>query len=376
MFKKKIIFVTSTRADYGKLKSIILKLQKDKKMIVKVFVTGSHNMNLYAKTIGEIKKDKIKNLNIFKNQGLSTSMSKILINTIRGFSNYIEKERPALVILHGDRVEPLACAISSLLLNIKIAHVEGGEVSGTVDEMLRHAISKLSHIHFVSNKIAKNRLLQMGEDKKSIFVVGSPDVDLILSKNLPNLDTVRKRYGINYDKYAISILHPVTTNIENVKLESKNYFEALKQTKANYVVIYPNNDLGSNYIFDQIRKLKSKPNFSVLPSLRFEFFLTLLKNSSFIIGNSSCGIMEAPYYGVPTINVGNRQKNRLKSKSLININFAKKKIITAIKFAQQHKTPKLKYFGNGKSSLKINKIINSKKFWDVQLQKGFIDFLK
>ena len=303
-------------------------------------------------------------------------MSKILINTIRGFSNYIEKERPTLVILHGDRVEPLACAISSLLLNIKIAHVEGGEVSGTVDEMLRHAISKLSHIHFVSNKIAKNRLLQMGEDKKSIFVVGSPDVDLLLSKNLPNLDTVRKRYGINYDKYAISILHPVTTNIENVKLESKNYFEALKQTKTNYVVIYPNNDLGSNYIFDQIRKLKKKPNFSVFPSLRFEFFLTLLKNSSFIIGNSSCGIMEAPYYGVPTINVGNRQKNRLKSKSLININFTKKKIITAIKFAQQHKTPKLKYFGNGKSSLKINKIINSKKFWDVQLQKGFIDFIK
>ncbi len=376
MSKKKIIFVTSTRADYGKLKSIILKLQKDKKMIVKVFVTGSHNMNLYAKTVEEIKKDKIKNLNIFKNQGLSTSMSKILINTIRGFSNYIEKERPTLVILHGDRVEPLACAISSLLLNIKIAHVEGGEVSGTVDEMLRHAISKLSHIHFVSNKIAKNRLLQMGEDKKSIFVVGSPDVDLILSKNLPDLDTVRKRYGINYDKYAISILHPVTTNIENVKIESKNYFEALKQTKTNYVVIYPNNDLGSNYIFDQIRKLKKKPNFSVLPSLRFEFFLTLLKNSSFIIGNSSCGIMEAPYYGVPTINVGNRQKNRLKSKSLININFTKKKIITAIKFAQQHKTPKLKYFGNGKSSLKINKIINSKKFWDVQLQKGFIDFIK
>ena len=376
MSKKKIIFVTSTRADYGKLKSIILKLQKDKKMIVKVFVTGSHNMNLYAKTVEEIKKDKIKNLNIFKNQGLSTSMSKILINTIRGFSNYIEKEKPTLVILHGDRVEPLACAISSLLLNIKIAHVEGGEVSGTVDEMLRHAISKLSHIHFVSNKIAKNRLLQMGEDKKSIFVVGSPDVDLILSKNLPDLDTVRKRYGINYDKYAISILHPVTTNIENVKIESKNYFEALKQTKTNYVVIYPNNDLGSNYIFDQIRKLKKKPNFSVLPSLRFEFFLTLLKNSSFIIGNSSCGIMEAPYYGVPTINVGNRQKNRLKSKSLININFTKKKIITAIKFAQQHKTPKLKYFGNGKSSLKINKIINSKKFWDVQLQKGFIDFIK
>lgn len=374
--KKKIIFVTSTRADYGKLKTIIIKLQRNRNLITRVFVTGMHNMDSYGKTIGEIKKDKIKNLSVFVNQGPSSTMNRMLINTIRGFSDYLEKEKPDIVILHGDRVEPLGCAISALLSNVKIIHVEGGEVSGTVDEILRHAISKLSHIHFVSNKIAKNRLLQMGEDKKSIFVVGSPDVDVILSKKLPSIEKVKSRYNINFENYSISILHPVTTNLSNIKNEAKLYFESLKNSKKNYVITYPNNDIGSNYILNEIKKLRKNRNFTIIPSLRFEFFLTLLKNSSFIIGNSSCGIIEAPYYGVPTINIGDRQKNRFKSSSLINISFNKNKIIKAINHVNNKKLLKLNFFGKGNAANKIEKIINSKKFWDIKLQKGFIDLVK
>jgi UDP-N-acetylglucosamine 2-epimerase (hydrolysing) len=376
MSKKKIVFLTSTRADYGKLKSIIIKLQNNSKYITRVFVTGMHNMHYYGKTIGEIKKDKIKNLYVFKNQDLSSTMNKMLINTITGFSDFLKKEKPDLVILHGDRVEPLGCAISALLGNVKIAHVEGGEVSGTVDEILRHAISKLSHIHFASNQTAKKRLLQMGEDKKSVFVVGSPDVDLILSKKLPDIQTVKKRYGIKYDKYSISILHPVTTNLSNIKAEAKLYFEALKDSKRNYVITYPNNDLGSDYIFNEIKKLKKNTNFTVIPSLRFEFFLTLLKNSTFIIGNSSCGIMEAPYYGIPTINIGDRQKNRFGSKSLLNINFNKNDINRTINSTENKKFSKFNFFGKGNSANKIEKIISSKKFWEIKLQKGFIDLVK
>ena len=302
-------------------------------------------------------------------------MNKILINTIRGFTNFIEKNKPDLVIIHGDRVEPLACAMSSVLANVKIAHVEGGEVSGTVDEILRHAISKLSHIHFVSNRIARNRLLQMGESKKSIFVVGSPDVDLILSKNLPALEAVKKRYGINYDRYAISILHPVTTNTSNLKNEAKLFFQTLRDSEKNYIITYPNNDLGSSLILEEIKKYRRNKNFTIIPSLRFEYFLTLLKNSSFIIGNSSCGIMEAPYYGIPTINLGDRQKNRMNSNRLLNIDFKKDLILKAIKFAEHNKTAKLNFFGTGKSAVKIDRIINSKKFWNIKLQKSFIDFI-
>jgi UDP-N-acetylglucosamine 2-epimerase (hydrolysing) len=331
-------------------------------------------MTSYGKTIGEIKKDKIKNLRVFKNQDLLSSMNKMLINTITGFTEFLEKEKPDLVILHGDRIEPLGCAISSVLANVKIAHVEGGEVSGTVDEILRHAISKLAHIHFVSNQTAKRRLLQMGEDKKSIFVIGSPDVDLILSNTLPSIAKVKKRYGIKFNEYAKSILHPVTTNYENIK-ETKIYFQGLKKSNKNYIITYPNNDLGSSDIMNEINKLKNLKNFKIIPSLRFEFFLSLLKNSSFIIGNSSCGIMEAPYYGVPTINIGNRQKNRFGSNSLININFNVRNILNAINFADKNKTIKSSFFGKGNSANKIKKALNSKKFWQIKLQKNFIDFV-
>ena len=182
-----------------------------------------HNIKLYGSTVGELIIDKIKGIYFHKNQNKLSKMDEILINTIRGFSPFLKKFKPDLVVIHGDRIEPLACAISSLLNNFLVAHVEGGEVSGTVDEMLRHAISKISQIHLVSNKIAKKRLIQMGENKKNIFIVGSPDVDIILSKSLPTLKEVKKRYDINFDKFAIAILHPVTTNIDNLK-RGKNFF--------------------------------------------------------------------------------------------------------------------------------------------------------
>ena len=375
--KKKIVIVTSTRADYGKLKSIILKIQKNKNFTTKVFVTGMHNLKLYGHTIKEIKKDKIKNLVIFKNQKKNSSMNKILINTIRGFSRFIDENKPDLVILHGDRVEPLGCAISSVLNNIRIIHIEGGEVSGTVDEMLRHAISKLSHIHFTSNKIAKKRLIQMGENKKSIFVTGSPDIDLIKSENLPELSKVKKRYGIKFERFAIAIFHPVTTEINKLENHSRIFFEALKKTKKNFVITYPNNDLGANIIFKEIFKLKRNKKFKIFPSIRFEYFLTLLKNSDFIIGNSSCGIIEAPYYNVPTINIGNRQKNRIKKNKLIkNVDFNQKIILNTIKEIKKSKMIKKSFFGNGKSARIINYLINSKELWKINLQKNFIDLVR
>ena len=166
---KKIIFVTATRADYGKLKSIVVSSQKLKQFTVSVFVTGMHNVKLYGNTHELIKKDKIKNIKLFSNQTLNNNHDYILSKTIMGFSNYVKKIKPDLVIIHGDRIEPLGCAIVCCLNNIKIAHFEGGELSGTIDEIFRHSISKLCNIHFVTNKIAKKRLIQMGELDKKYF---------------------------------------------------------------------------------------------------------------------------------------------------------------------------------------------------------------
>lgn len=373
--KKKILFVTSTRADYGKLKSIILSVQRNKKFESKVFVTGMHNLKLYGSTVGELKFDKIKGIFFHKNQNKFSKMDEILINTIRGFSPFLKKFKPDLVMIHGDRIEPLACALSSLLNNFLVAHIEGGEVSGTVDEMLRHAISKISQIHLVSNKIAKKRLIQMGENKKNIFIVGSPDVDIILSDLLPSLSKVKKRYEIDFDKFAIAVIHPVTTSLKNLKKEAKIFFRSLKKTKKNFIIIYPNNDHGSKIILNEISKYKDCKNFQIFPSIRFEYYLTLLKNSSFIIGNSSSGIMEAPYYGVSTINIGDRQKNRLQSKLIINTQFSEKKILNSIKFVENRKISKKNFFGKGNSALKILSLLRTNKIWKISNQKNFIDIL-
>jgi len=373
--KKKILFVSSTRADYGKLKSLILKVKKSRKFISKVFVTGMHNLKLYGATIGELKQDKITGLRVHNNQTKFSKMDEILINTLNGFSPALKAFKPDLVVIHGDRTEPLACALSALLNNFNVAHIEGGEVSGTVDEMLRHAISKVSHIHLVSNKTAQKRLIQMGENKKNIFIVGSPDVDVILAKNLPNMIKVKKKYEIQFNSYAIGILHPITTNLKNLEKETKIYLKSLVKSGLNYILVYPNNDHGSDIILKEISKYRKYKKFRIFPSIRFEYYLTLLKNSSFIIGNSSSGIIEAPYYGVSTINIGDRQKNRLKSKLIKNINFSEKSILQSIKFVKNRKISKRKFFGEGKSAEKITKLLLTNKIWKISNQKNFIDLI-
>ncbi len=371
---KKIIFVTGTRADYGKTKSLVKSLQKNKKFKIFVFVTGMHNLKKFGSTWDALKKDKIKNMYKFRNQKIADRMDVILSKTIVGFSKYANKINPDLIIIHGDRVETLACATVGSLNNFRTAHIEGGEVSGTVDEILRHSISKLCHIHFVSNSKAKTRLIQMGELKENIYIIGSPDVDILLSKTLPSLQSVKKKYQIGYDKYAISIFHPVTTELNKISENCKVFLNSIKESEMNYILIYPNNDAGSDIIFKEYKKLKNK-NIKILPSMRFEYYLTLLKNCYFIIGNTSSGIIEAPYYGVPTINLGMRQNKRAHLESIINCNFSKKTIAKKIfKFSKKKiRFKKSKYFGKGNSFKNFINILSKKKIWETNIQKYFKD---
>ncbi len=373
---KTITFITGTRADYGKIKSLILELQKKKeKFKTNLIITGMHNIRKYGHTKDEIYKDKIQNCYRFSNQLKNASMDIILANTIKGINKFVLNNHTDLIVVHGDRVESLAGAITGCLNNIKVAHIEGGEISGTVDEILRHSISKLAHLHFVTNKIAKQRLLQMGEISKNIFIIGSPDVDLILKKKLPNLSSTKKRYNIRFENYGIFLFHPVTTELKNIQYQTRSLLKLILESKFNYVILLPNNDTGNEIILKQIFLLKKKnyKNLKILPSMRFEYYLTLLKNSNFIIGNSSSGIMEAPYYGVPTIDFGSRQKNRAKISSVISVNnFIKLKNLIKKFKAKKYKFKALRYFGNGNSHKKFLSILNQKRVWNVKNQKQFI----
>jgi UDP-N-acetylglucosamine 2-epimerase (hydrolysing) len=370
--KKNIVFLTGTRADFGKIKSLLQILQSNKEFEPHIFVTGMHMLHEYGYTLIEVEKSGFKNIYSFENHTHETTMDLTLAKTIEGFSEYIKKINPDLIVVHGDRVEALAGAIVGSLNNILVAHIEGGEISGTIDELLRHAISKLSHAHFVSNDKAKNRLIQMGEIFKSIFVIGSPDVDIMFSKNLPIIKEVKAYYNIQFDKYAIAMFHPVTTEYEHLEKYINNFIEALLESGKKYVVIYPNNDLGSSIILNSYQKLENNKNFRILPSLRFEYFLTLLKNANFIIGNSSAGVREAPYYGVPTVNIGTRQLNRVLSKSILNCDYSKNEILKTI-LNKNFKTNKSHNLGNGKSANEFLSILKLKPFWKIKNQKQFKD---
>ena len=373
MYKKKIIFLTGTRADYGKLKPLIFSTLKSKRFETSIIATGMHLQKLYGYTYIEIKKDfgKIKIYKMF-NQKKIDPMHVVLSKTIKTLNKTLKSIKPDLVVIHGDRVETLAASIYCNLNNILIAHIEGGEVSGTVDESLRHSTTKLSHIHFTSNVKAKNVLRRMGEIKKNIYVIGSPEVDIMLKKNLPTLNEMQNRYNIKFNKYLILLFHPVTTlKKKDVEHQCRQLFEAIKKSLKNFIIIYPNNDTFSEIIFKYINKFRYKSNFKILPSMKFEYFQTLLKHSECIIGNSSAGIREAPVYGVKTINLGNRQKNRTDNKSIVNLDFKKKLILKELKKIRKIKNKKVFDFGLGNSGKKFIKILNTNKFWKTDRQKYF-----
>ena len=371
---RRIVFLTGTRADFGKMKPLIDKVDNSSLFECYVFVTGMHTLSRYGSTFREVEKQGYKNIFIYMNQTNITEMDIILANTIVGFSNFVKEIAPDMIVVHGDRVETLAGAIVGSFDNILVSHIEGGEVSGTIDELIRHAVTKLSHVHFVSNKKAKTRLIQMGEIESNIFVIGSPDIDIMKSDNLPTVQEAKTRYEIPFDEYAIFIYHPVTTETETLGRDIKEVVSALIESNKNYIVIYPNNDRGSDIILKEYEKFYNERHFKVFPSLRFEFFLSLLKNSKLMIGNSSAGIRETEIFGIPTVNIGNRQKNRTKSRNIINVDNNKENILKAITKVENKKINPVSHFGDGDSSKKFYEIMTSEKIWNISIQKQFLDF--
>lgn len=374
--KKKILFLTSTRADYGKLKILMKAVEKEKNFELYIFTTGMHMLSKYGSTYREVEKGKYKNIYKYINQksDYSEQMDLILSNTIVGLSNYVSEVKPDLIVVHGDRLEALAGAIVGAFNNIKIMHIEGGEVSGTIDESIRHAITKFSHFHLVANDEAKNRIIQLGENKDNIYVFGSPDIDIMYSNNLPSIEKVKDRYEISFNEYSILIYHPVTTEVDKLRERVKELVDGIIESNLNYIVIYPNNDLGNEIIFSEYKRLENSNKIKFFPSMRFEYFLTLLKNSQLIIGNSSSGVREACVYGVPAIDVGNRQNGRYKNiESIINVKEEKAEILNAIANLKDKKFEPISYYGTGNSEEVFLSILNHDNIWKESMQKRFND---
>lgn len=373
---KKILFITGTRADYGKMKSLMKILDKSPKFEVYVFVCGMHLSRTFGSTYEEVLKDKYKNVYVAYGLSQTQSTSVNLGNTITCLSGYVENICPDMIVVHGDRMDAMAGAVVGALHNVVVGHIEGGELSGTIDESIRHAISKFAHVHFVCTEEARNRLIQLGEENNRIFVIGSPDIDIMMSDRLPSLKEAKNRYEIPFDDYGILMYHPVTTEYTVIGSHIKAVVDAAIGSNRHFIVIYPNNDLGSEVILNEYRRLENNPNFRVFPSMRFEHFLTILKHAEFIIGNSSAGIRESGIYGIPAIDIGTRQSGRYsvtKSKNIQHVSEDVDEILDAIGRVNDFRSIS-HIFGDGNSTEAFYNIISDEEFWNIDIQKHFVDY--
>ena len=381
---RKILFLTGTRADFGKLKSLIQCVDKADLFEASVFITGMHTLSRYGYTVDEVYRavperrlrDGTRNVYVYHNQVKGEPMERVLASTIEGLSRYVTEFQPDLIVVHGDRVEALAGATVGALRNILVAHVEGGEVSGTVDELIRHAVTKMSHIHFVANDGALRRLLQLGERSETVYVIGSPDIDLMMSDDLPKLDEVIRYYDIPFNHYGVVIYHPVTTNLTDTRDSANAIVDAVLSSEYEHVVIFPNNDEGCELIFDAWKNFEGQSRIKMLPSMRIEYFLVLLQNARYLLGNSSAGIRECPVFGVPAINVSSRQTGRALSPSIINVPGDANNILNAMVKSRgmtRHKPDMA--FGAGNSAELFLAALEKKSFWQLSTQKLFNDIL-
>jgi UDP-N-acetylglucosamine 2-epimerase (hydrolysing) len=330
-----------------------------------------HMMKRYGETRLEVKRFAGAEFFEFVNQREGDALDFILSKTILGFSDFVHEHRPDLVIIHGDRVEALAASIVCAMRYIPSAHIEGGEVSGTIDESIRHCNTKLCATHFVSSEAARQRVLALGESPDRVYNIGSPELDTHARPSGVTIEEVKSRYAIPFDDYGIVIFHPVTSEVDTIGAQAKSLFACLEASGKHFVVIAPNNDPGTDEIFAVIEALP-KERFRLIPSMRFNYFSELMKNASAMIGNSSAGVREAPFLGLPSLDVGTRQNNRALADSVMVCNALDGEGIRHFLTTCWNKrlTTDASY-GDGQAMGHFVQILGSMDFWNKSDQKVF-----
>jgi UDP-N-acetylglucosamine 2-epimerase (hydrolysing) len=307
------------------------------------------------------------------NQREGDAQEFILSKTLLGFSDFVHEHRPDLVVIHGDRVEALAASIVCAMKYIPSAHIEGGEVSGTIDESIRHCNTKLCATHFVSSEAAKARVLALGESPESVYNIGSPELDTHARPSGVSIEEVKSRYAIPFDDYGIVIFHPVTSEAATMGAQARALFNRLVASGKHFVVILPNNDPGTEDIFAVLETLPEE-RFRQIPSMRFNYFSELMKHAAVLVGNSSAGVREAPFLGLPSLDVGTRQFNRSLSHSIEACGaFDAAKIDKFLYDKWGEKSLHDNGYGDGSSAENFVLILKNASFWGRSCQKHFHD---
>ena len=375
MAKRKITITTGTRAEYGILRPILNEITQRKKLQLILIVTGTHLSKRHGMTINEIKKDKFKIYQTFKflpNDDTGFSAAKSLGDGVVQFAKIFKKVKPDINLILGDRDEMLASAIAAYHMNIPNAHIHGGDVSGSIDEYSRHAITKISNIHFAATEKSKRRIIKMGENPKFVYLTGSTSIDELRNNKILSKSQLEKKYGFKLTKNLIVLVqHPVTTQIASTKKHIQNTLKAIEYFGYRTIIIAPNSDAGSNIIFQNIKQFANSHNFvRVFSSLPRSDFLCLIKNCGALVGNSSSGLIEASYFGTSVVNIGIRQQGREKSHNVLD---AKSESIISIKRtisrALKKNTKPSYLYGVGTSSPKIAQYLEKIKLSSELIEK-------
>ena len=387
MMLKKICVVVNSRANYARIKSVLKKIQKDKKFVLQLVLGASSVLQKYGELEAIIKKDRIKINEKFYSiidGDNNLTMAKSTALTLSEVVNIFAKLKPDLVFVIADRFENLSVAVAASYMNIPLAHLQGGEITGSIDEKVRHAITKLSDLHFVSTKRSKRFVIKMGENKNVVFNTGCPSLDLIKMSELKkfkskDLKIIKK--NLNTDKYLVIVQHPVTNEISETKQQINNTLKAVikicNKNNIKAVWLWPNVDAGTDIISKQLRIFRdqnpSDDTIIFIKNLRPEDYLNLIYNCNCLIGNSSSGIREGSYLGIPVVNIGSRQSFRELGKNTYNCSHNHHKIYKTISFQlKKKKYLKSKIYGNGKAANKILNILKRIKSINIKKKINYI----
>ena len=368
--KRKISVVTGTRAEYGLLRSTLKKINSSEHLDLFLIVAGMHLSQKFGDTIKEIKQDGFKvysKVDMVPKGNSTFHMAKAVgLGTVK-FAEIFHKLKPDINLVLGDRDEAFASTLAASHMNIPNAHIHGGDRSQAgIDEYNRHAITKLSNIHFAASHKSKDRIIKMGENPSFVFFTGSPGIDEIFSNNISDKKFLEKKYNIKFSGQEIILLyHSVTTQPHLSKQQISKILLSIKNINKTTIAIAPNSDAGNEEIFNELNKLSIKSDWlKFYKSIPRSDYLGLLQNCGVLVGNSSSGIIEAGYFKIPVINIGIRQKNREKSSNVIDVEKIisvniQKSILQALKIKEKNLLTKDNIYGNGKASQKIIKILET-----------------
>ena len=368
MNKKKyqVLVLTGKRGGFGAMKPMLKKIDKHKNLNLHLVATDQHFNPKFGKTIKEINKSfkKVHKIKMNSQDGTQKKRAESLGVFLKLFSRLLYKIKPDICILYGDRSEVMVASTCCVNFNIPTAHLQGGDITGSIDDYYRHAITKLSNLHFVSNNVAKKNILKLKEKSKNIFITGDHHIDNLLSEKIYSKKELYNFLKLKLNTpYIIILQHSETTQTNKAFSQMEKTMKACSKIKIPKIVIYPSTDPGWQDIIRSIKNYSSDRRFKIFKNLDTSIFISLLKNCTLLIGNSSCGIIESAYFSVPTINIGRRQEGRLKDKNVFDVDHDIKKIYNKIKyiisiqndFKKKFKCKKI--YGDGKAGTKSIKAI-------------------